>query len=70
MMRGGVSEREDSPSLDRLDSSLGYTPENVWWISYRANRLKNDSTLEELEKLVKAIRKVCTTREVPSVSEH
>ncbi len=36
-----------SPSLDRKDSTLGYVPGNVWVISYRANRIKNDATLAE-----------------------
>lgn len=46
----------DSPSLDRIDSSRGYVRGNVWVISWRANRLKSDATLEELELLVAALR--------------
>jgi len=41
-----------SPSLDRIDSSRGYTPDNTWVISARANRIKSDATLEELKRLV------------------
>lgn len=44
--------KDDSPSLDRLDSTRGYVRGNVWVISYRANRIKNNATLEELEQLV------------------
>lgn len=44
-----------SPSLDRIDSSKGYTPENIWVISARANRIKSDATLEELKRLVAAL---------------
>lgn len=36
------------PSLDRFDSSKGYVPGNVFVISYRANTLKNNGTLEEM----------------------
>lgn len=36
-----------SPSLDRMDSSKGYIPGNVWVISNRANTLKSDSTAHE-----------------------
>lgn len=41
----------NSPTLDRLDSSKGYTPGNVRVISWRANSIKNDATLEEIEKI-------------------
>ena len=41
-----------SPSLDRIDSSKGYTPDNVWVISNRANTLKNNATLMELKTLL------------------
>jgi hypothetical protein len=43
---------DTSPSLDRIDSSLGYVEGNVWVISTRANRIKSDATLEELKLLV------------------
>ena len=42
---------DDSISFDRIDSSRGYTLDNLIVISYRANRLKSDATLEELEKI-------------------
>jgi hypothetical protein len=44
-----------SPSLDRIDSSRGYTPDNIWVISARANRIKSDATLEELKLVVAAL---------------
>lgn len=43
---------DNSPSIDRIDNSKGYTPDNVIVVSYRANKLKNDATLEELRMLV------------------
>lgn len=42
---------DSSPTLDRIDSKRGYTPDNVHWISWRANSLKKDATLDELVKL-------------------
>jgi hypothetical protein len=47
-MEGGWSRTDDSPSLDRIDSTKGYTKDNIQVISWRANRIKNDSTPEEL----------------------
>lgn len=41
-----------SPSLDQIVPRGGYTPENIVVVSRRANVLKNDATLEEMEKLV------------------
>ena len=41
-----------SPTLDRIDNSRGYDPGNVAVISWRANNIKSDATLEELESLV------------------
>ena len=43
--------RDDSISFDRIDSSKGYEKGNVIVVSYRANRLKSDATMEELRKI-------------------
>lgn len=45
------SVKDDSYSIDRKDSSKGYTVDNIIVISYRANKLKSDATLEELRLL-------------------
>lgn len=55
----------DGPALDRIDPSLGYTPDNVWIISYRMNRIKNDATPRELALVSRAVndemmRRVCS----------
>lgn len=43
--------KQNSPSLDRIFPELGYTKGNVRVISWRANWIKNNSTIEEIEKL-------------------
>lgn len=55
--RGRGNPNPAKASLDRIDSSKGYEEGNVWIISWRANQIKNDATLDELEKLVLALRK-------------
>lgn len=37
-----------SPSFDRIDPKQGYTKENTLIISFRANKIKQDATAEEL----------------------
>ncbi len=44
------------PSLDRTDSKRGYTPDNIVVMSMRANKLKNDGTLEEFEAIVRHLQ--------------
>jgi len=43
---------DNTPSLDRIIPELGYVKGNVAMISWRANRLKSDAKLFELEKLL------------------
>lgn len=43
---GGYSDY--SPSVDRKDSTKGYTPDNIWVISSIANRMKWNATKEQL----------------------
>lgn len=42
----------NSPSLDRIDNTKGYTKDNIIVISWRANNLKRDASMEELQKIV------------------
>jgi len=52
-----VIGRDNWPSVDRVDSSKGYVPGNVCVISYRANRIKNDGTLDEHVRIVDYMRR-------------
>lgn len=42
---------ENSPSLDRIDNTKGYTKDNVIVISHKANAVKNCANVEELGKI-------------------
>lgn len=59
---GKIMTRDNSPSIDRLIPSLGYVRGNVEVISWRANSLKRDGTLEELELLVQWLRSKLKTK--------
>lgn len=50
-----------APSLDRIDPTKGYVKGNVAVISYRANSLKRDASLAELERLVTNLREMCAS---------
>ena len=43
--------KDNTPSVDRLVPELGYVPENIRVISWKANALKNDMSLEECKKM-------------------
>lgn len=43
--------QDDSISFDRIDSTKGYTADNLIVISYRANRLKSDASVDELKRI-------------------
>lgn len=49
----GEGVKDNKPSLDRIDSSKGYTKDNIQVISWRANNLKKDATPNEIMKLAR-----------------
>lgn len=46
-----------APSLDRVDTTKGYVKGNVKIISRRANSLKSDASISDIEKLLKYMKK-------------
>lgn len=56
IIKGKGSHDANSPSLDRIDPALGYTKDNVWVVSHRANKIKNDATVDELYTIANNLR--------------
>jgi hypothetical protein len=57
LFRGTSLSKDNSPSIDRIIPELGYINSNVRIISYRANRIKNDATLAELELILQYLKR-------------
>jgi hypothetical protein len=55
---GAKGPQDASPSIDRIDPRLGYVRGNVRVISHRANTLKNNASLEELELVLADLRRL------------
>lgn len=47
---------QNSYTLDRIDNTKGYIPGNVRVISWLANNLKNNFTIEDVERLLKYMK--------------
>ena len=43
---------DNSPSIDRIDNTRGYTSDNIIIISWKANNIKGNASIKELEKIV------------------
>lgn len=64
-MRSGPTKSgptPESPSIDRMDSTLGYVAGNVAIICWRCNELKRDASLDELKRIVSWIEKAAQKR--------
>jgi hypothetical protein len=55
---GEGSYNENSPSIDKRIPNLGYIKGNVRIISHRANTLKNNATVEELELILEDAKRI------------
>jgi hypothetical protein len=64
--------RANWPSLDRIDNSCGYVPNNLQVISYRANALKGNATVAEIQKLLAwmTARPTCAPQARCAVTPH
>jgi|APCry1669189440_1035222.scaffolds.fasta_scaffold17672_2 hypothetical protein len=50
--KNGKGPGDTSPSLDRIDGNLGYTKGNIKVISFKANRIKSDANVGDVEKVL------------------
>ena len=49
---------DNYPTFDRIDNNKGYVKGNVHVVSWRANRIKNDGSLEDFNKIVAFLNKI------------
>ena len=55
---GTRESHDNAPSLERIDTNGDYVKDNVIVISYRANRIKNDASLEEIAAVLSFFSKL------------
>lgn len=48
----------NSPTIDRIDNTKGYIKGNIIVVSHKANTIKNNATLEELNKVAEFYKKL------------
>ena len=49
---------DNSISFDRIDSTKGYTKDNIVIVSHRVNKLKSNSTYDEMKKIFEYYREL------------
>lgn len=52
-----VGKGPNTPSIDRIDNSIGYEPGNVRVISLKANKMKGDMSIPDVEHLLAYMKK-------------
>lgn len=61
-MRVGGGLTDATPTVDRLVPILGYVKNNIVVVSHKANRIKNDATIHELEKVTNFYKRLFIER--------
>jgi len=56
--RGGGAVTNNSPSLDKIIPNRGYVKGNVKVISMKANAMKSNATIEEMERILAYMKEV------------
>ena len=60
LFRGNGRVCANSPTLDRIVPEIGYVRGNVIVVSHKANAMKNNATLEEMQRLVAFYEEIIT----------
>ena len=58
--KGSLKDKNASPSIDRKNTNLPYLKKyknNLVFISHRANRIKSDASVEEIQKVLEYLQK-------------
>ena len=53
----GFHNKQNVPTLDRIDNTKGYIKGNIEIISSKANRLKNNGTIDDFERIINYMKK-------------
>lgn len=56
IIRDARGRSDGSPTIDRIDSTRGYTKDNICVISNKANTIKNNGTIEDHLKIIEYMR--------------
>jgi len=64
--KGGVTDC--APTVDRLIPELGYVKNNIIIVSHKANRIKNNATVEELEAVATFYRDLFIAKKLKEVA--
>jgi hypothetical protein len=54
----GTHRNPNAASLDRINNQFGYTKGNILVVSWRANFIKGDASIEELELLLTNLKTI------------
>ena len=52
LIKDGIKQNDNSPSIDRIDNLKGYTKDNIRIVSWRANNIKGIGSIDDHIKLV------------------
>lgn len=63
-----IGDKSLAPSLDRIDPCKGYVKGNVAIISFRANRLKNNASADDLRKVAAYVERATAEGANPTPS--